>query len=239
MAKAKRNNNLKLLIVALGSFILGAFVLYYLINKTNLIPINYQAKYFQIYADEKTPATEVYIDLVRGFKFNYSPVYEFRLGSPISLNDKGKDYISIQLTRGKSRISINGFVPEDHGQINVFDSREPASTLMEYVERRTSTGFEPINKARKFSVGSVAGKEAVIYEFEMTEEIYSALPDQVYGKGTMLPNKIKEEQKAGYKIKVVYFKKGNLIYTIGTDSLEDPARQRAYNTVVNSFKFLY
>lgn len=233
MAKSKKNNS-KLILIAfcLIFFIAGAASIYLLIVKTNYIPINYQNKYFQIYDSKKTPTTDVYIDLVRGFEFNYSPLYAVESFSPNKINREDLAYLILVLSRGSSKIEINSLTP-------VGDM----PTLMEYAKRKNFSFFEQVNNGWKYSEGTVDGKEAVFSEFEMTEEIYNALPDEIPGKGDgrvpMIPNRIKEEQKVGYVEKAVFIKRGNLIYIISSNSFDDPPRQKAFDTVINSFKFLF
>ncbi len=229
MAKHKNANNLAFYIVtALISLIIGAIVIYLIIIKTNIIPINYTSKYFQIYDASKTPTTQVYIDLARNFKFNYPPTYSLTSYASAEIDKTNFNNFILELSRGKSKIKISGIIP--------IGTKKSA---MDYAKISNSSLFSEITDGWKYSERNVGGVNAVYSEFEMTEGIYESLLETIYGKGASNPNIIKKEQPVGYLEKKVFFKKGDIIYTISSKNIDDPSKTRAFDTVVNSFKFLY
>lgn len=238
MAKNKINNYFhKFLIIAVGSFLLGAIVVYILISKTNLIPLNYHSKYMQLHDSNKTPRTEVYIDFFNNFLISYPEYLHISNVYPSIPTDEDREaggQMDLMYLGNSEKFATIGVTKYD----NKFSLEE---TMKKRTDSYAIDNRKAYNQGWKFSHAQVDGHEAVIGEFEVTQAIYDQLPDylQVYNDSGAPPVK-NNKLPVGYKKKVVYvIKDSNHYLYISGLNLSDLATQEAFDNVVSSLKFLF
>lgn len=219
---ANRLSSLSLLLLFVG-IIIGIFTCYFIIQFTNLLPINYGEKFKQIYTEQKrSQVWETYIDLPKGIMFNYPSSYRI---------DLGNYYSNVNIDGGDFRLELLGETNDIQFELLRFPVKKDAS-LIKFAERSQIFPWQELRQV-KYTPTTINGYESVIAEFEVTKE-QKEKTDFVKGAEIKV---IKES--VGYKGKMVYIKYNNYIYVWKIGWEGNDIREKTLDEIVQSFRLIY
>ncbi len=228
MAKKILPKTIPFLLFIILAFFCGLVVSYLLFTYTNILPINYQTKFEQIYNSQpREQGWETYIDLVNGYTFNYPDFYVVNTGaySPLTKN-------AYQVAGSSGLLHMNrNSAP---ALVKMYDSNI-SLVLYDIGNNKDLLSFAKENdglysEATGYNSTEINGLNTVIANFVMTNQLHSTL-EGIYTKSNIEP--------VEYKRQTAYVQDKNFVYIMQSGSLYSSNQQEIFNKIMNSFKLLY
>ena len=211
---------LKFVLLGIGCVLIGGITTYLLITMTNVIPLNYQQKFDQVYnAQKRERGWDTFVDLVNGFTVNYPE--RFRPNSGAYAYPGGTEGGLLHMGNAADNLLYSS-------QITLMGTKVSTNDVLDFAKND-----DPLyTPGMTFKNTLFKRDQAVIADFEMNEKLHKEI-DSLYSL-----NRHRELEPVGYKRRSVFILHKGFVYKLRSGSLFADTEIDRFNKVLQSLTFI-
>lgn len=211
----------RLLLIGFLCIIFGSVATYFLITATNVMPLNYQQKFDQVYnAQERERGWDTFVDLVNGFTINYPE--RFRPNSGAYAYPGGAAGGLLHMGNATENLLYSS-------QITFMRTKESTNNILNFV-RNDDPLYTP---GMTLKNTTFKGDPAVIADFTMNEKLHKEI-NTFYSLNTH-----RELEPVGYKDRRIFILHKGYVYRLSSGSLFADTEVERFEKILNSLTFIH